>query len=191
MRIPSKRPTPVVQPASAPDGILVELPHAGNGLARVDEPRSRSGNPRDVLTGRRGDARETLEVIQRGSLARQDRRRSTADLGQFGTRSHGVSVRHQGFECEFRVAQAKDFTRDVHTANDKILLGNILGPSLAPGFNRGSRGEITAADVFVDGGEQLLPKQTEIDGVHSGSGAAIYGPEPHFSLSSPAASFAA
>ena len=56
--------------ASAPagDGVFLEAPPAGRGLARVENLGARATNRLDELRGERGDAGEALNKIEGGAL---------------------------------------------------------------------------------------------------------------------------
>src|SRR3989344_4706307 len=66
-------PEPVVCPAAALHGVFLDLPPAGRGLARVEDPGARAADGRDKLRRERGDAGEPLEKVERNSLARENR----------------------------------------------------------------------------------------------------------------------
>ena len=74
----------MVDPAAAADGVLLEGPQAGRGLARVEDRDAGAGDRVDEATGERGDAGQAAEEVERGSLAGEDRPRGALDLGEHG-----------------------------------------------------------------------------------------------------------
>ena len=63
---------PVVRPAAAADGVLLQVPQPGRGLARVEQRGAGPVELGDAAGRQRGDAREPAEQVQRGPLARED-----------------------------------------------------------------------------------------------------------------------
>ena len=73
---------PVVDPAAAAHGVLLQRPQQRRRLAGVADPRAGAGDGVDPRPGRRRDAGQVAQQVERGPLAGQQRRRRAADAHQ-------------------------------------------------------------------------------------------------------------
>src|SRR5581483_9513701 len=92
----------VVVPAALADGVLLQEPPAGGGLARVEDLAAAAGDI-DVAARQRGDAAEPLQEVQGRALRGQDRAHRPGERGQAGAGRDGGAVGDRRRDGDVRI----------------------------------------------------------------------------------------
>ena len=161
---------PVVGAAAGAHRLLLEVAQAGRGLAGVEDPRARALHRLDEARRERGDPGEAAEEVERHPLAREDRRRRAAQLGE-RTRLAPAPVGGERLERE----------RGVHAREDGLGDGQPGRHARRPLLDRGPRGSALGdhrGGGQVAGPEVLLERQ----GDHVQHGAGGYGKPPRLPM---------
>jgi len=180
---PVVEPQPVVVAAPGADGVLLEEPEAGGGLAGVQQPDRRAGQGGGVLPGQGGDPRQPLDDVERGAFAPQQRAGGRLHFGQHRPGGHGGALGDvPPDEAHRRIEQPENLDGEVQAGQD----AGFAGAEHGPGASRVEAGEavggqVARSDVLAQEGAEAAAH--EVVGGHgttsySDQDAAGSPPEP-------------
>ncbi len=106
----------MVQPTAADHGVLRQRSQAGNGLAGVENLDAAAGSF-DELARPRGDPRQVLQDIERGSFRGEDAGRRPGDRGHAFARLAEAAVGSPIKEFDRGIHRGEHFTRHVEACD--------------------------------------------------------------------------
>ena len=122
----------VVDPSTAPHGVLLQPAHSGCRLAGVEYDDAAGGRV-DEPPRQRRNAREALQKIERSALGRQQRRCRALVLREDGPRLNAIAIFPQRRDRHGRVELAKCLAGDIESRDDawRLRHDSCPGPLLA------------------------------------------------------------
>ncbi len=145
-------PEAMIDAAAGEHGLFFDQAPARRGFARVPDFDGIRLHRLYVAGGHGGDTGEALEEVQCGALGGEDGAGATFDLDQGIASLEGLAIGEQRPDAKAGIDFTKHRFGDGHASDDAWFAGN--DPALVVGavVDEVKRGDITAADVFGDGG---------------------------------------
>ena len=144
-------PGSVVDAAADTHGVFFQLPHAGGGLAGIDDTRPGSGHRRDIARGEGGDAAQALEQVQGHPFAHQQFGRTAAYRGDQCAFRGQCSLRQAGDKLHIGIKAFENLFGDEQPGKSHLLFGDQAGRSPAISGDQRLRGDVAGMDVFEQG----------------------------------------
>lgn len=145
-------PETMIDGAASEHGLFFDQAPAGRGFARVPDFDWVGFDRFDIASGHGGDAGEALEEVQRGALGGEDGAGATFDFDEGIAWLEGLAIGEQRPDAQAGVDFTKHRLGDGHASDDAWFAGNDAALVAGAVADEVNRGDITAADVFGDGG---------------------------------------
>ena len=177
----------VVLAAAELDGHLVEHPHTGRGLARIEHPAVRALQQLHVCGRLSRHAAHALHDIEHDTLRLQERQDAPLHVESDVTPAHARTVLYPLVEGHAAVEPVEDHPRHFDSGDDTVLFDEQLHLPAGIRGNGGERRVVAVADVFPDGKLDELLHEGNVFLFHTDSFIPICCKNNHYRRAAPTA----